>query len=74
MVDPLHEIRVPALALWGSEDIEPPSVYSEQIASALPHAVLSVIEGAGHRSCSERPERFNKAVLTFMLDRAWARE
>jgi pimeloyl-ACP methyl ester carboxylesterase len=66
--DRLHEIQAPALVLWGSEDIELPRVYSERIASALPYAVMSVIEGAGHKSCSDLPDQFNKAVLTFLLD------
>jgi len=65
--DRLHEIHAPALVLWGSEDIELPRVYSERIASALPHAVMSVIEGAGHKSCADLPDQFNKAVLAFLL-------
>src|SRR5947209_5784294 len=64
--DRLHEIQAPALVVWGSEDIELPRVYSERIASALPHAVMTVIEGAGHKSCSDLPEQFNKAVLAFL--------
>ena len=64
----LGEIEAPALVLWGSEDIEIPRVYSERLASALPHAILSVIEGSGHKSCADRPEAFNKAVLAFLLE------
>lgn len=71
--DRLHEIQTPALVLWGSEDIELPRVYSDRIASALPRAILSVIEGAGHKSCSDLPDQFNKAVLTFLLDGGPAR-
>ena len=71
--DRLPEIETPALVLWGSEDIELPRVYSERIATALPRAVMSVIEGAGHKSCSDLPDKFNKAVLTFLLDPSPAR-
>lgn len=67
--DRLGEIEAPALVLWGSEDIEIPRVYSERLASALPHAILSVIEGSGHKSCADRPEAFNKAVTAFLLER-----
>jgi pimeloyl-ACP methyl ester carboxylesterase len=67
--DRLGEIDAPALVLWGSEDIEIPRVYSERLVSALPNAVLSVIEGSGHKSCSDRPDAFNKAVLTFLAER-----
>jgi pimeloyl-ACP methyl ester carboxylesterase len=66
--DRLGEVRSPALVLWGSEDIELPRVYSQRLADGLPHAMLSIIDGAGHKSCAERPEAFNKAVLAFLLD------
>ena len=66
--DRLAEIEAPALVLWGSEDIEIPRVYSERLASALPHAILSVIEGSGHKSCADRPDLFNKAVTAFLLE------
>jgi pimeloyl-ACP methyl ester carboxylesterase len=66
--DSLHEIQAPSLVIWGSEDIELPRVYSQRIADALPHAVMTVIEGAGHKSCSDLPDQFNKAVLAFLLD------
>jgi pimeloyl-ACP methyl ester carboxylesterase len=29
---------------------------------------MSVIEGAGHKSCAEHPDQFNKAVFAFLLD------
>jgi 3-oxoadipate enol-lactonase len=64
----LAEIEAPALVLWGSEDVEIPRVYSERLASALPNAILSVIEGSGHKSCADRPEAFNKAVTAFLLE------
>jgi len=66
--DRLGEIQAPTLVLWGSEDIEIPRVYSERLATALPHAILSVIEGSGHKSCADKPEAFNKAVLAFLLE------
>ena len=66
--DRLAEIEAPALVLWGSEDIEIPRVYSERLVSALPNAILSVIEGSGHKSCADRPEAFNKAVTAFLLE------
>ena len=65
----LGEIEAPALVLWGSEDIEIPRVYSERLVAALPNALLSVIEGSGHKSCADRPDAFNKAVLTFLAER-----
>lgn len=32
----------------------------------LPHAVLTVIDGAGHLPGVEQPERFNEALLKFL--------
>ena len=64
--DRLHEITAPALVLWGSQDIEVPRVYSERLVAGLPHAVLSVIEGSGHKTCSEKPAEFNKAEQAFV--------
>lgn len=66
--DRLGEITAPALVLWGSEDIEVPRVYSERLVAALPHALLSVIEGSGHKSCADMPEAFNKAVLAYLSE------
>ena len=66
--DRLAEIVAPALVLWGDEDIEIPRVYSERIVSQLPNAILSVIPGSGHKSCSDKPELFNKAVLAFLSE------
>ncbi len=66
--DRLQQITAPALVLWGSEDIEVPRTYSQRLVEGLPHAVFSVVEGAGHKSCADRPEAFNKAVLAFLLD------
>jgi pimeloyl-ACP methyl ester carboxylesterase len=66
--DRMHQIHAPTLVVWGSEDIELPRTYSERIAGTLPHAVMTVIEGAGHKSCADLPDQFNKAVLAFLLD------
>lgn len=65
--DRLGEIKAPSLILWGSEDIEIPRVYSDRLVEGLQYAVLSVIEGAGHKSCADRPAAFNKATLAFLL-------
>lgn len=65
--DRLDEILAPSLVLWGTEDIEVPRVYADRLVEGLPHAVLSLIDGAGHKSCADRPDAFNKAVLAFLL-------
>jgi 3-oxoadipate enol-lactonase len=63
---PLEKITAPTLVITSSED----RLYSPEIARAMarriPHAELVEIEGAGHLSNLERPERFNDAILQFL--------
>ena len=68
--DRIGEIQAPALVLWGTEDIEVPRVYAQRLADGMPRAVLSLIEGAGHKSCADRPDAFNKAVVAFLSEPA----
>jgi len=62
----LADIIAPSLIVWGSDDIEVPRVYAERLANALPNALLTVIAGAGHKSCTDQPDMFNKLVRTFL--------
>jgi 3-oxoadipate enol-lactonase len=38
------------------------------MAARIPGARLTVIDSAGHLSNIEQPEKFNHAVLSFLLD------
>jgi pimeloyl-ACP methyl ester carboxylesterase len=70
VVDRLPEIDAPTLILWGSEDIETPlTPYGRTLLEAIPRSCLHVIEGAGHKSCAERPLEWNQAVDAFLSDR-----
>ena len=64
----LVKIVAPTLVIWGSEDIEIPRLYSEILAKNIPNSMLVIIEGAGHKSCIDRPEEFNKIVNTFLQE------
>lgn len=66
MTERLCNIIAPTLVIWGSEDIEVPRCYSETLVSNIPHSMLVVIEGAGHKSCVDKPIEFNKVVATFL--------
>jgi pimeloyl-ACP methyl ester carboxylesterase len=68
ITDQLPKIIAPTLVIWGSEDIEIPRLYSEILARNIPNAMLVIIEGAGHKSCVDRPEEFNKVVNTFLKE------
>lgn len=64
--DRLHEIAHPTLVIVGSEDIETPVAYAEILADGLPRGDLAVIDGAGHLSPSEAPDRFNRLTADFL--------
>jgi pimeloyl-ACP methyl ester carboxylesterase len=61
----LPHIRVPTLLIWGEQDVRSPLVVARQFEQAIPDATLVVVEGAGHMSTLERPERVNDAIREF---------
>ena len=56
-------IGTPTLVLAGSEDPATPPAQGELIASLIPGARLSVLEGAGHLANVEEPAAFNRLLL-----------
>jgi len=64
--DRIGHITAPTLVLVGKEDILCPVKLSEELAAGIPNAELVVLEGRGHGSCGEIPDRFNRAVLEFL--------
>jgi pimeloyl-ACP methyl ester carboxylesterase len=64
--DVLPRIAVPTLLLWGAEDQRAPLHIADGMREVIPGAELVVIEGAGHVSNVEQPERFNAEVRTFL--------
>ena len=64
----LPTIAVPTLLVWGEADARSPvDLVARQFAKAIPGAELAVIEGAGHVSNLERPDRVNDVVREFVL-------
>lgn len=64
--DRLRSVSAPACVVVGSEDRLKGLAYAERIRAALPHAELHVIPRAGHASCWEQPEAFNRLLLEFL--------
>jgi len=62
----LPEISVPALVVVGNEDASLPVPLSRRIADALPDAEFVEIDGAGHLSALEQPERVNETIDRFL--------
>lgn len=72
---PAHDVRgelagigCPVLVIVGEADRETPPAYAEALAGGLPDSTLEVLEGVGHLSPSEAPERFNRLVERFLSD------
>jgi 3-oxoadipate enol-lactonase len=65
---PLEQIRVPTLVITGTEDQVYPPAMAHDIARRIPGAQLVEIEGAGHMSNLEQPERFNRALMDFLKE------
>lgn len=63
--DLLCHVSVPTLLIWGQLDVRSPLVVARQFEEAIADTKLVVIEGAGHMSNLERPERVNDAVRQF---------
>jgi pimeloyl-ACP methyl ester carboxylesterase len=62
----LGEVSVPTLVLCGDRDVRAPRGVSEALHAAMPNSQLIVLEGVGHVSSVEAPERFNAAVRAFL--------
>ncbi len=66
----LHEISVPTLLIYGSEDYYTPVSSGERIKSLIKGATLKVLSETGHLSVVERPEDVAKVVAEF-YDSIW---
>jgi pimeloyl-ACP methyl ester carboxylesterase len=61
----LSRITVPALVAVGDQDRVTPPAVAVDLAAALPEGRLFIVEGAGHISMLERPERLNPELRSF---------
>lgn len=68
--DRLGSLSMPVHVIGCERDILVPVWKSTEIASLIPGAQLTVIEGAPHGVNVERPEEFNRAVLDFIAEHA----
>ena len=62
----LPNIKVPVHLIWGADDPLFPVSHATRAHAAIPDCRLTVIEGAGHTPQAERPEEFNRALLSFL--------
>lgn len=60
-------VKCPTMVLTGKDDVWSPPVRHEEIADAIPGAVLELIPEAGHMSTMERPEAVAAAMRRWLL-------
>ena len=65
-LDMLDRVTVPTLFTTGAADTSVPRSQLEPIAGRLPRSTVSVYDGAGHSSFAEKPERFNRELMSFV--------
>lgn len=61
-----HDVRQPALLIWGREDQVSPLANGERLSADLPDARLLVIPRCGHMPMVEAANRSNRALLAFL--------
>lgn len=62
MRDRLPRVRAPTRVLWGDRDALTPLEHGERMAELIPDADLRVVDGCGHATNEERPDRFAAVV------------
>lgn len=62
----LHEIRSPTLIIQGGDDVGVDPEASRAAAETIPNAQFELIEGAGHWSNRQCPERINALIARFL--------
>lgn len=63
---PVENIRVRTLVITGNEDKVYPAPIAQDLARRIPGARLVALEGCGHLSNLEQPERFNRVLMDFL--------
>jgi pimeloyl-ACP methyl ester carboxylesterase len=64
--DELRRVAVPTLLIWGELDERSPLAVADDLSSRIAGSRLVVLEGVGHLSHVEAPERFNDEVRSFI--------
>jgi len=68
VVDRLGEIGAPALVVVGEQDLPDFQLIAQVLAANLPHARLAVVPDCGHVPPLERPEEFNRLLVSFLRE------
>jgi 3-oxoadipate enol-lactonase len=66
LLTPTSGLRLPTLAIAGSEDGSTPPDLVRETADLIPGSKFSLIRGAGHLPCVEKPDEFARLLVTFL--------
>jgi haloalkane dehalogenase len=64
----LAQLGVPALLLWGEDDVFAPLAGARRFQREIPGAKLVAIEGAGHFVWADEPQRCAEEVVEFLAE------
>ena len=67
--DLLPKVTVPALVIAGDRDTFTPPRYAEEMAAALPHGELLMVNGGSHAVPIERPDLVRDRIQRFVRER-----
>lgn len=62
----LAELEIPALVLWGEEDVFLPAELAERLGEALPRAAVALLPGCGHFLLEDAPETVAPLVFQWL--------
>lgn len=66
VMDRLGQITVPTLIVAGRDDFIFPPEHQRELAAAIPHAHLQLIQRAGHNPHAEQPAEVMRAIRNFI--------
>jgi pimeloyl-ACP methyl ester carboxylesterase len=67
-IERLEEIHVPTLIIVGERDLPDFHKIADTLGRTIRNARKVTLQGVGHMSNMEAPEKFNEAVLNFLAD------
>lgn len=68
LVEPLRELALPTLLVWGEADEFQPVGYARRFAREVPNAGLITVPGARHIPMEDEPERVAEELARFFAD------
>ena len=66
IMEQVYTIKLPTLAICGSEDERTPVKYTRYLADRIEGATAVIVEGASHQVFMEKPEEVNQAIEKFL--------